>query len=136
MEPSTRRSVPGPYFLTTRRGPHSDDFDDRNERITIIDKISGDLRYGGLTRRTCAIEPAYLDAVSEAKGEPADIHFFVFARGRGINFVEHGKRLPEFVEGNANDKDPGRKSEVKEKTHAVHRMPYRNRSFPASKSEN
>ncbi len=29
----------------------------------------------------------------------------VIREGRGINFVEHGKHLPEFVEGNANDKD-------------------------------
>jgi len=33
------------------------------------------------------------------------ISFFVIREGRGINFVEHGKHLPEFVEGNANDKD-------------------------------
>ena len=36
---------------------------------------------------------------------PADNIFFVIREGRGINFVEHGQHLPEFVEGNANDKD-------------------------------
>ena len=38
-------------------------------------------------------------------GEPPDNIFFVIREGRGINFVEHGKHLPEFAEGNANDKD-------------------------------
>jgi hypothetical protein len=38
-------------------------------------------------------------------GEPPDYIFFVILEGRGINFVEHGKHLPEFVEGNANDQD-------------------------------
>jgi trans-3-chloroacrylic acid dehalogenase alpha subunit len=46
-----------------------------------------------------------LRVVSEATGEPPDNIFFVIREGRGINFVEHGKHLPEFVEGNANDKD-------------------------------
>lgn len=53
---------------------------------------------------TCA-SAGLLRVVSEATGEPPDNIFFVIREGRGINFVEHGKHLPEFVEGNANDKD-------------------------------
>ena len=43
--------------------------------------------------------------MSEATGETADTVFLVIREGRGINFVEHGQHLPEFVEGNANDKE-------------------------------
>jgi hypothetical protein len=43
--------------------------------------------------------------IGEATGEPPDNIFFVIREGRGINFVEHGQHLPEFVEGNANDKE-------------------------------
>jgi hypothetical protein len=46
-----------------------------------------------------------LRVISEATGEPADNIFFCHPGRRGINFVEHGQHLPEFVEGNANDKE-------------------------------
>jgi trans-3-chloroacrylic acid dehalogenase alpha subunit len=37
--------------------------------------------------------------------EPAHNIFFVIREGRGINFVAHGQHLPQFVEGNARDKE-------------------------------
>jgi trans-3-chloroacrylic acid dehalogenase alpha subunit len=43
--------------------------------------------------------------VSEATGETKNDIFIVFREGRGINFVEHGEHLPEYVEGAANDKE-------------------------------
>src|SRR5467141_3969586 len=95
--------------------------------------ISCDMRYGRTDEQKRALSAGLLRVVSEATGEPPDNIFFVIREGRGINFVEHGKHLPEFVEGNANDKDLI--AEVKEATHAVHRMPRRNRSFQAPKNE-
>src|SRR5471032_406236 len=92
--------------------------------------ISCDMRYGRTEEQKRALSAGLLRVVSEATGEPADNIFFVIREGRGINFVEHGKHLPEFVEGNANDKDliSGLKYET---THALHRMPYRIRPVPA-----
>jgi phenylpyruvate tautomerase PptA (4-oxalocrotonate tautomerase family) len=67
--------------------------------------ISCDMRYGRTDEQKRALSAGLLRVVSEATGEPADNIFFVIREGRGINFVEHGKHLPEFVEGNANNKD-------------------------------
>lgn len=67
--------------------------------------ISCDMRYGRTDEQKRALSAGLLRVVSEATGEPADNIFFVIREGRGINFVEHGKHLPEFVAGNANDKD-------------------------------
>jgi len=67
--------------------------------------ISCDMRYGRTDEQKRALSTGLLRVVSEATGEPPDNIFFVIREGRGINFVEHGKHLPEFVEGNANDKD-------------------------------
>ena len=64
--------------------------------------ISCDMRYGRTDEQKRALSAGLLRVVSEATGEPADNIFFVIREGRGI---EHGKHLPEFVEGNANDKD-------------------------------
>jgi hypothetical protein len=62
--------------------------------------ISCDMRYGRSDEQKRALSAGLLRVVSEA----TDV-FFVIREGRGINFVEHGQHLPEFVEGNANDKD-------------------------------
>jgi phenylpyruvate tautomerase PptA (4-oxalocrotonate tautomerase family) len=67
--------------------------------------ISCDMRYGRTDEQKRKLSAGLLHAVSEATGEPADNIFFVIREGRGINFVEHGQHLPEFVEGNANDAD-------------------------------
>ena len=67
--------------------------------------ISCDMRYGRSDEQKRALSAGLLRVVSEATGETADNIFLVIREGRGINFVEHGQHLPEFVEGNANDKD-------------------------------
>jgi phenylpyruvate tautomerase PptA (4-oxalocrotonate tautomerase family) len=67
--------------------------------------ISCDMRYGRTDEQKRALSAGLLRVVSGATGEPTDNIFFVIREGRGINFVEHGKHLPDFVEGNANDKD-------------------------------
>ena len=67
--------------------------------------ISCDMRYGRSDEQKRALSAGLLRVVSEATGETADNVVFVIREGRGINFVEHGQHLPEFVEGNANDKD-------------------------------
>ena len=67
--------------------------------------ISCDMRFGRTDEQKRKLAAGLLRVVSEATGEPADDIFFVIREGRGINFVEHGHHLPEFVEGNANDKD-------------------------------
>ena len=46
-----------------------------------------------------------LRVVSAATGETKNDIFLVIREGRGINFVEHGEHLPEYVEGAANDKE-------------------------------
>jgi phenylpyruvate tautomerase PptA (4-oxalocrotonate tautomerase family) len=67
--------------------------------------ISCDMRYGRTDEQKRALSAALLRIVSEATGESADNIFFVIREGRGINFVEHGQHLPEYIEGAANDKD-------------------------------
>jgi Tautomerase enzyme len=67
--------------------------------------ISCDMRYGRSDGQKRALSAGLLRVITEATGEAADNIFFVIREGRGINFVEHGKHLPEFVEGNGNDKE-------------------------------
>jgi phenylpyruvate tautomerase PptA (4-oxalocrotonate tautomerase family) len=67
--------------------------------------ISCDMRYGRSEEQKRALSAGLLRVVGEATGEPAENIFFVIREGSGINFVEHGQHIPEFVEGNANDKD-------------------------------
>ncbi|MCA1395843.1 phenylpyruvate tautomerase PptA (4-oxalocrotonate tautomerase family) [Bradyrhizobium elkanii] len=67
--------------------------------------ISCDMRFGRSDEQKRALSAALLRVVSEATGERPDDIFFVIREGRGINFVEHGQHLPEFVEGAANDKE-------------------------------
>jgi hypothetical protein len=67
--------------------------------------ISCDMRFGRTDEQKKALSAGLLRVVSEATGEPPDDVFFVVREGTGINFVEHGKHLPNFVEGAANDKE-------------------------------
>ena len=67
--------------------------------------ISCDMRYGRTDEQKRALSAGLLRVVSEATGEPADNIFFVIREGRGINFVEHGEHLPEYVENAAADSD-------------------------------
>lgn len=65
--------------------------------------ISCDMRYGRTDEQKRALAAGILRVVSEATGERPDDIFFVIREGRGINFVEHGQHLPEYIEGAAND---------------------------------
>jgi len=67
--------------------------------------ISCDMRYGRTDQQKRQLAAGLLRIVSEATGESHDNIFFVIREGRGINFVEHGEHLPEFVENSAGDKD-------------------------------
>jgi trans-3-chloroacrylic acid dehalogenase alpha subunit len=63
------------------------------------------MRYGRTDEQKRALSAGLFRVIGEATGEPPHDIFFVIREGRGINFVEHGQHLPEFVEGNANDKE-------------------------------
>jgi phenylpyruvate tautomerase PptA (4-oxalocrotonate tautomerase family) len=67
----------------------------RPDRKTNMPMISCDMRYGRTDEQKRALSAGLLRVVSEATGEPPDNIFFVIREGRGINFVEHGKHLPE-----------------------------------------
>jgi 4-oxalocrotonate tautomerase len=67
--------------------------------------ISCDMRQGRTDDQKRQLAAGIIRAISEATGESKDNIFFVIREGRGINFVEHGEHLPEFVEGAAGDKD-------------------------------
>ncbi|MEM5382941.1 tautomerase family protein [Paraburkholderia phymatum] len=67
--------------------------------------ISCDMRYGRTDEQKRRLAAGLLRVVSEATCETKNDIFIVFRGGRGINFVEHGEHLPEYVEGAANDKD-------------------------------
>lgn len=67
--------------------------------------ISCDMRFGRTDEQKRALAAGLLRIVSEATGETKNDIFIVFREGRGINFVEHGEHLPEYVEGAANDKE-------------------------------
>lgn len=67
--------------------------------------ISCDMRYGRTDEQKRKLAAGLLRVVGEATGEPHDNIFFVIREGRGINFVEHGEHLPEYVEHAADDKD-------------------------------
>jgi hypothetical protein len=63
--------------------------------------ISCDMRCGRSEEEKRARSAGLLRVVSGATGEPLRI----IREGSGINFVEDGQHLPEFVEGSANDKE-------------------------------
>jgi 4-oxalocrotonate tautomerase len=65
--------------------------------------ISCDMRYGRTEEQKRRLSASLLRIVSEATGEPADDIFFVIREGAGINFVEHGHHLPEYVADAAGD---------------------------------
>lgn len=67
--------------------------------------ISCDMRYGRTDEQKRKLADGLLRVVSEATGETSNDIFLVIREGRGINFVEHGQHLPEYVEGAANDKE-------------------------------
>ena len=67
--------------------------------------ISCYMRYGRTDEEKRQLAAGLLRFVSEATGETKNDIFIVFREGRGINFVEHGEHLPEYVEGAANDKE-------------------------------
>jgi trans-3-chloroacrylic acid dehalogenase alpha subunit len=63
------------------------------------------MRYGRTDEQKRKLAAEILRVVSEATGETKNDIFFVIREGRGINFVEHGEHLPEYVDGNENDKE-------------------------------
>jgi trans-3-chloroacrylic acid dehalogenase alpha subunit len=63
------------------------------------------MRYGRTDEQKRRLAAGLLRVVGEATGEPRDNIFLVIREGRGINFVEHGEHLPEYVEDAAGDKD-------------------------------
>jgi 4-oxalocrotonate tautomerase len=65
--------------------------------------ISCDMRYGRTDEQKRQLAAGLLRVVSQATGETKDDIFVVIREGRGINFVEHGEHLPEYVDGAAND---------------------------------
>ena len=65
--------------------------------------ISLDMRAGRTDEQKRKLAAGFLRAIHEATGETKEEFFFVIREGRGINFVEHGEHLPDYVEGNAND---------------------------------
>ena len=67
--------------------------------------ISCDMRFGRTDEQKRQLAAGLLRVVSAATGETKNDIFLVIREGRGINFVEHGQHLPEFIEGNANDKE-------------------------------
>jgi 4-oxalocrotonate tautomerase len=67
--------------------------------------ISCDMRYGRTDEQKRKLASGLLGVLSAATGEPADNIFFVIREGRGINFVERGHHLPDYIEGAAGDKD-------------------------------
>ncbi|HTR06210.1 MAG TPA: tautomerase family protein [Paraburkholderia sp.] len=66
--------------------------------------ISCDMRYGRTDEQKRDLAAGLLRVVSAVTGETKNDIFVVIREGRGINFVEHGEHLPEYVDGAANDK--------------------------------
>ncbi len=65
--------------------------------------ISCDMRFGRSDEQKRQLAAGLLRVVSAATGATKDDIFVVIREGRGINFVEHGEHLPEYVEGAVND---------------------------------
>ena len=65
--------------------------------------ISCDMREGRTDDQKRALATGLIEAVRTATGESVGEMFLVIREGRGINFVEAGQHLPEFVAGNLND---------------------------------
>ena len=71
----------------------------------IMSIISCDMREGRTEAQKRALSSGIIAAVQAASGEPISEMFFVIREGRGINFVEAGEHLPDYIEGNVNDAD-------------------------------
>ncbi len=56
------------------------------------------MRYGRTEEQKRKLSAGLLRVVGEATGESIDNIFFVIREGSGINFVEQGRHLPEYVE--------------------------------------
>ena len=67
--------------------------------------ISCDMRFGRTDEQKRQLAAGLLRVVSAATGETKNDIFLVIRERRGINFVEHGEHLPEYVDGAANDKE-------------------------------
>ncbi|ORJ57828.1 tautomerase family protein [Mycobacterium simiae] len=65
--------------------------------------ISCDMRQGRSDEQKQALAAGLIAAVRAATGEPITEMFLVIREGRGVNFIEAGEHLPDFVEGNRND---------------------------------
>jgi trans-3-chloroacrylic acid dehalogenase alpha subunit len=65
--------------------------------------ISCDMREGRSDGQKRALAAGLIEAVQKATGEPIGDMFLVIREGRGINFIEAGEHLPDFVPGNLND---------------------------------
>jgi 4-oxalocrotonate tautomerase len=65
--------------------------------------ISCDLREGRTEEQKRALTFGLIDAVRTATGETVEQMFMVIREGQGINFIEAGEHLPNFVPGNADD---------------------------------
>ncbi len=67
--------------------------------------ISCDMRFGRTDEQKRKLAEGLMRVVREATGESAHDVFLVIREGRGINFVEHGEHLPDYVDGAADDGD-------------------------------
>lgn len=65
--------------------------------------ISCDLREGRTETQKRALAAGLIAAVQAATGEPISEMFLVIREGRGVNFVEAGEHLPDFVDDNLDD---------------------------------
>ena len=65
--------------------------------------ISCDMREGRSDEQKRALAAGLIEAVQTATKEPVGDMFLVIREGRGINFIEAGEHLPDFVPGNLND---------------------------------
>ncbi|WP_246792255.1 tautomerase family protein [Burkholderia perseverans] len=66
--------------------------------------ISCDMRTGRTDEQKRKLAQGLMRVVGAATGETRHDIFLVIREGRGINFVEHGEHLPDYVEGAANDR--------------------------------
>src|SRR6267142_1321753 len=97
--------------------------------------ISCDMRYGRTDEQKRALSAGLLRVVSEATGEPPDNILLRDPRGPRDQFCRTRQASFRICRRKRQRQRPHRKSEVKEATNAVHRMPRRNRSFPAPKTK-
>ena len=73
-------------------------------QVIPMSMISCDMRYGHSDEQKRALSTGLLRH-QRSDWRTCRQYLLCYKEGRGINFVEHGQHLPEFVEGNANDKE-------------------------------